>query len=360
MTEANRRNARKIYAGTLPIGGDAPISVQSMTNTPPHDLAACLAQVKALASAGCQLVRMTVPDREAVRVFAKVREEVEVPLCADIHFDYKMAIEAAAAGADKIRINPGNIGGNDRVKAVVEACRKRNIPIRIGVNGGSLEKEVLAQYGRATPEAMVESAARHVALLEALDFYDICISLKASDPARTIAANRMAAERFPYPLHLGVTEAGRGQSARLKSAVGIGALLAMGIGDTIRVSMTGDPVQEVAAGFEILKAAGRQTRGVNFVSCPTCGRCGVDLENIARSVEEKLSGVETDRVITVAIMGCAVNGPGEASSADVGIAAGKGEVLLFKQGKVLGKVPEEKAADALYSEVMAILRGDRE
>jgi len=351
----HRRTSRKIYAGSLAIGGDAPVSVQSMTNTPPGDLEACLAQVRALVDAGCQLVRMTVPDSEAVAVLAKVREQVDVPLCADIHFDYKMAIEAAAAGADKIRINPGNIGGADRVKAVVEACRAKGIPIRIGVNSGSLEKEVLAKFGKATPEAMVESAARHIALLEALDFADICLSLKSSDPQRTIAANLLAAERFPYPLHLGVTEAGRGQSASLKSAVGIGGLLAMGIGDTIRVSMTGDPVPEVAAGFAILQAAGRQTRGINIVSCPTCGRCGVDLEKIALLVEEKLAGVETDRVVTVAVMGCAVNGPGEAKSADVGIAAGKGEVLLFKEGKIIRRVPEAQAADALYSEVLSYL-----
>ena len=350
MFDFSAHTTRAIHAGSLTIGGGAPISVQSMTNTKTADVAASVAQVRALADAGCRLVRLAVPDMAAVRAFGQIREQSPVPLCADIHFDYHLALEVAAAGADKIRINPGNIGGEDHVRAVARACSARNIPIRIGVNSGSLEKPLLEKYG-ATPEAAVESAASHIAMLERWDFNDICLSIKMSDAGRTIRANLMAAERFPYPLHIGVTEAGRGQRGLLKSAAGIGGLLAMGIGDTIRVSLTGDPLEEAKAAYEILRAADRLPSGIRIVSCPTCGRTSVDLESLCDAVEKIADGIHTDKKLTVAVMGCVVNGPGEAREADVGLAGGKGDVLLFADGKNIGRYPPEEGLRRLEEEI---------
>ncbi len=350
MTDFSKRQTKQIHAGTLAIGGGARISVQSMTNTKTTDVAATLAQVRALAEAGCDLVRLAVPNQEAVRAFAEIRAASPVPLCADIHFDYRLAIESVAAGADKIRINPGNIGGADRVRAVADACRRRNVPIRIGVNSGSLERQLVEQYG-VTAEAAVESAARHIAMLEQCDFSDICLSIKLSDAGRTIRANLLAAERFPYPLHIGVTEAGRGTRGLLKSAAGIGGLLAMGVGETLRVSLTGDPLEEARAGYEILRAADRLPSGIRVVSCPTCGRTCVDLEAICADVERLVDSIQTEKLLTVAVMGCAVNGPGEAREADVGLAGGVGDFLLFADGQTIGRFPPEEAFRRLEEEL---------
>ena len=336
-----------IMVGNVKIGGGAPVSVQSMTNTKTEDVEATVRQIKLFESEGCQIARVAVPDMEAARAIAKIKERVNIPIVADIHFDYKLALEAAAAGVDKIRINPGNIGSEDKVKAVADQCRMKKIPIRIGVNGGSLEKEILAKYGKATPEAMFESAMGHVRLLNKFDFDDICISVKASDVPLTVASYRLLSSKTDYPLHLGVTEAGTEYMGIVKSAVGIGSLLLDGIGDTIRVSLTASPEREIPAAIAILKAAGKRSGGVNIVSCPTCGRCNIDLIPIAQEVEKRLKSC--DRDITVAVMGCAVNGPGEASAADFGIAGGKGEGLLFAKGEILKKVPMEKLVDELIS-----------
>ena len=337
---------KQINVGGVLIGGGAPVSIQSMTNTRTDDVAATLAQIRALASAGCQIVRVAVPDMEAARAVGKIKEESPLPVVVDIHFDYKLALEAIAAGADKVRINPGNIGGEDRVKAVADACRQRNIPIRIGVNGGSLEKELLAKYGRVCPEAMVESAFGHIKLLNKFDFDDICVSLKSSSVPMTMAAYRVMREQSDYPLHLGVTEAGTVRMGTLKSAVGIGGLLAMGVGDTLRVSLSADPVEEIYAARDILKAAGIRKDGAELVSCPTCGRTRINLIGLAGEVEERLKGV--DKPITVAVMGCVVNSPGEASAADCGIAGGVGEGLLFKKGEIIKKVPQDQLVDELF------------
>lgn len=337
---------KQISVGGVLIGGGAPVSIQSMTNTRTDDAQATLAQIRALATAGCDIVRVAVPDMEAARAVAKIKESSPIPVVVDIHFDYKLALEAIAAGADKVRINPGNIGGEDRVKAVADACRLHNIPIRIGVNGGSLEKNLLAKYGGVCPEAMVESAFGHIKLLNKFDFDDICISLKSSSVPMTMAAYRMMREQSDYPLHLGVTEAGTVRMGTLKSAVGIGGLLATGIGDTIRVSLSADPVEEIYAARDILKAAGIRKDGAELVSCPTCGRTRIDLISLAGEVEERLKGV--DKPITVAVMGCVVNGPGEASAADCGIAGGIGEGLLFKKGEIIKKVPQEQLVDELF------------
>lgn len=350
MTDFSKRQTRQIYAGTLAIGGGARISVQSMTNTKTTDVEASAAQVRALAGAGCDLVRLAVPDMAAARAFGRIREQSPVPLCADIHFDYRLAIEAVAAGADKIRINPGNIGGEDRVRAVAAACRSRGVPIRIGVNSGSLERSLVERYG-VTAEAAVESAARHIEMLERCDFSDICLSIKLSDAGRTIHANLLAAERFPYPLHIGVTEAGRGERGLLKSAAGIGGLLAMGVGETIRVSLTGDPLEEARAAYEILRAADRLESGVRVVSCPTCGRTCVDLESVCAAVEALADSIQTDKRLTVAVMGCAVNGPGEAREADVGLAGGNGDFLLFAGGETIGRFPPDEAFRRLEAEL---------
>ena len=338
---------KAIQVGGVTVGGGAPISIQSMTNTRTDDVEATLSQIRALAAAGCDIVRVAVPDMAAAKAVGKIKENCPLPLVVDIHFDYKLALEAIAAGADKVRINPGNIGGADKVKAVADACRQRGIPIRIGVNGGSLEKELLAKYGRVCPEAMVESAFGHIRLLQQFDFDDICISLKSSSVPITMKAYQLMSQQSNYPLHIGVTEAGTVQMGTLKSAVGIGGLLALGIGDTMRVSLSADPVQEVYAAREILKAAGIRREGAELVSCPTCGRTRIDLIALANEVEERLKGV--DKPITVAVMGCVVNGPGEASAADCGIAGGVGEGLLFKKGQIIKKVPQDQLVDELFA-----------
>ncbi|MBR5520272.1 MAG: flavodoxin-dependent (E)-4-hydroxy-3-methylbut-2-enyl-diphosphate synthase [Clostridia bacterium] len=350
MLDFTQKKTRQIHAGTLAIGGGAPISIQSMTNTKTTDVAASVAQIQALAAAGCDIVRLAVPDMAAARAFAAIREQSPVPLVADIHFDYRLAIESAYAGADKIRINPGNIGGQERVKAVADVCRARGIPIRIGVNSGSLERHLVEKYG-VTAEAAVESAARHIEMLEACDFTDICLSIKMSDAGRTIRANLLAAERFDYPLHIGVTEAGMGQRGLIKSAAGIGGLLAMGVGDTIRVSLTGDPLEEASAAYEILRAADRLESGFRVVSCPTCGRTCVDLVSLVKQVEALTDSIPTSKRLTVAVMGCAVNGPGEAREADVGLAGGAGDFLLFADGQTLGRYAPDAALKRLEEEL---------
>ena len=338
---------KAIQVGDVTVGGGAPISIQSMTNTRTDDVEATLSQIRALAAAGCDIVRVAVPDMAAAKAVGKIKENCPLPLVVDIHFDYKLALEAIAAGADKVRINPGNIGGADKVKVVADACRQRGIPIRIGVNGGSLEKELLAKYGRVCPEAMVESAFGHIRLLQQFDFDDICVSLKSSSVPITMKAYQLMSQQSNYPLHIGVTEAGTVRMGTLKSAVGIGGLLALGIGDTMRVSLSADPVQEVYAAREILKAAGIRQEGAELVSCPTCGRTRIDLIALANEVEERLKGV--DKPITVAVMGCVVNGPGEASAADCGIAGGVGEGLLFKKGQIIKKVPQDQLVDELFA-----------
>lgn len=338
---------KAIQVGDVTVGGGAPISIQSMTNTRTDDVEATLSQIRTLAAAGCDIVRVAVPDMAAAKAVGKIKENCPLPLVVDIHFDYKLALEAIAAGADKVRINPGNIGGADKVKAVADACRQRGIPIRIGVNGGSLEKELLAKYGRVCPEAMVESAFGHIRLLQQFDFDDICVSLKSSSVPITMKAYQLMSQQSNYPLHIGVTEAGTVRMGTLKSAVGIGGLLALGIGDTMRVSLSADPVQEVYAARDILKAAGIRREGAELVSCPTCGRTRIDLIALANEVEERLKGV--DKPITVAVMGCVVNGPGEASAADCGIAGGVGEGLLFKKGQIIKKVPQDQLVDELFA-----------
>ena len=338
---------RQIFVGGVPIGGGAPVTIQSMTNTRTDDVAATVAQIRRLAAAGCQIVRVAVPDLAAAKAVGAIKEQIDIPLVVDIHFDYKLALECAAAGCDKVRINPGNIGGEDRVRQVADACRRKGIPIRIGVNGGSLEKPILAKYGGVTPEALVESAFGHIRLLEKFDFTDICVSLKSSSVPVTMAAYRLMSEKSDYPLHLGVTETGTPRMGILKSAVGIGGLLALGIGDTIRGSLSADPVEEVYAARDILKAAGVRKDGPELVACPTCGRTRIDLIGLANEVEERLKSV--DKPITVAVMGCAVNGPGEASAADVGIAGGVGEGLLFRKGEIVKKVPQEALVDELFA-----------
>lgn len=337
---------KQIHVGGVPVGGGAPITIQSMCNTPTQDVEATLDQIRKLAAAGCEIIRVAVPDRSAARAVGKIREHSPIPVVVDIHFDYKLALEAIAAGADKVRINPGNIGGEDKVKAVADACRQKNIPIRIGVNGGSLEKSILARYGKICPEAMVESAFGHIRLLNKFDFDDICVSLKSSSVPITMKACQLMSQESNYPLHIGVTEAGTVKIGTLKSAVGIGGLLAMGIGDTMRVSLSADPVEEVYAARDILKAAGIRREGPELVSCPTCGRTRIDLIALANEVEERLKTV--DKPITVAVMGCAVNGPGEARSADCGIAGGIGEGLLFQKGEIVKKVPQERLVDELF------------
>ena len=336
---------RTINVGGVSIGGGSPVSIQSMTNTPTHDVEATLAQIRVLAAAGCEIVRVAVPDMAAAKAIGALKAGSPVPLVADIHFDYRLALEAAEQGIDKIRINPGNIGSSDRVEAVAKACRERGIPIRVGVNGGSLEKDLLAKYGGPTPEAMVDSALGHVRLLEKHGFEDICVSLKTSSVPATMHAYRLMAERYDYPLHLGVTEAGTREMGELKAAAGIGGLLALDIGDTLRVSLTADPVEEVYAARRILKAVGLRRVGPELISCPTCGRTQIDLIPMARRVEELLKRV--DKPITVAVMGCVVNGPGEARHADVGLAGGKGEGVLFQHGEIVARVPEDQLVPGL-------------
>lgn len=344
-----RRRCRKITAGNVEIGGDAPVSVQSMLNKPAHDVAGSVRQALALQEAGCQIIRAAVPDMESIQLIAALKEAVDVPIVADIHFDYRLALEAAAAGVDKIRINPGNIGDDSRVKAVADACRSRNIPIRIGVNAGSLEKEILAKYGRPTPEALRDSALYHAALLLKFDFEDIVLSMKSSHVPTMVRAYELTAEACDFPLHLGVTEAGTERMGVIKSCAGIGALLLQGIGDTIRVSLTADPVREVYAAYDLLKALDLNREGIQFVSCPTCGRTKIDLIGLADEAERRLAHCKKN--LKVAIMGCAVNGPGEAREADIGIAGGDGVGLLFKKGEIIRKVPEDRLIDELLNEI---------
>lgn len=340
---------KQVKVGNFVLGGGNPVRVQSMLNTPADDIEASVLQAKELEKAGCEIIRATVPTKEAVRTIAALKENINVPIVADIHFDYRMALESLYAGVDKIRINPGNIGSDERVKAVADECARRGVPIRIGVNSGSVEKEILAKYGSPCPEALVESALYHVSLLEKFDFNDIVISIKSSDVLTTSKAYRLIAQKTDYPLHLGVTEAGTERMGLIKSSAGIGSLLLDGIGDTIRVSLTAPPVNEVYAGFDILKATGVRKKGVNLVSCPTCGRTKIDLIGLANRVENALRNVDKD--ITVAVMGCIVNGPGEAKEADIGIAGGNGEGLIFRKGEILRKVPEDKLFDELIKEI---------
>lgn len=340
---------KKISVGGVMIGGGAPVAIQSMCNTKTENVEATVEQIHRLEEAGCEIIRVAVPDMAAAKAIGSIKSRISIPLVADIHFDYKLALECAAQGIDKIRINPGNIGGEDRVKAVVDACRAGNIPIRIGVNGGSLEKELLKKYGGVCAEALVDSAMGHVALLNKFDFDDICISVKCSSVPLTMAAYRLLSERCDYPLHLGVTEAGTPSMGMVKSAMGIGGLLCLGIGDTLRVTLTADPVEEIYAAKKILRAAGLRMDGPNLIACPTCGRTNIDLIPMAEEVERRL--MNCTKPITVAVMGCAVNGPGEASAADVGIAGGKGEGLLFKKGEILRKVPQDQLVDALMAEI---------
>ena len=348
-----RENTRKVRVGNRYLGGGSPVAIQSMLSVPSTDLEGSVKQAKALEQAGCEIVRIAVPDMAAVRLVDAIKQEISIPLVADIHFDYRLALECVAAGIDKIRINPGNIGEDSRVRQVANACREKGIPIRIGVNSGSVEKEILKKYGAPTPEALVESAMYHVSLLERYDFEDIVISLKSSDVKSTIAAYRLMAQRCSYPLHLGVTEAGTERMGLVKSAMGIGSLLCDGIGDTLRVSLTADPVREIAAAKDILLAAGLG-RGPKLVSCPTCGRTRIDLISLAGEVEKRLQTVEAP--ITVAVMGCIVNGPGEAREADIGIAGGVGEALLFRKGEILRKVPEERIVDELMAEIADMIQ----
>ena len=345
----NRRTCRTVMVGGGPMGGDAPITVQSMLNIPAHDRKGNVEQAKRLRDAGCEILRVAVPDAEAVHTVAAIKEAVSLPLVADIHFDYRLALEAAAAGADKIRINPGNIGGEDHVKAVATACRTRGLPIRIGVNAGSLEKDILAKYGHPTAEALRDSALYHASLLEKFDFNDIVISLKSSDVPTMVRAYELMAQACDYPLHLGVTEAGTERVGLIKSSAGIGALLLQGIGDTIRVSLTADPVREVQAGRDLLRSLGLRQGGASLVSCPTCGRTAIGLIPMAEEVERRLATV--DKPITVAVMGCVVNGPGEAREADIGLAGGRGIAVLFRKGEVLRTVDEADAVDALFAEI---------
>ena len=345
----NRRKTRQISIGSVKIGGDAPISVQSMANTKTHDINATVSQIRELEEAGCELVRVAVLNREDAEAIDSIKARIDIPLIEDIHFNHELALESVKRGVDALRINPGNIGERWKVEAVVNACKDKRIPIRIGVNAGSLEEDILEKYGYPTSEGMVESALRHIGILEELDFHDIKVSLKASDVPRTVEAYRLLSQKVDYPLHLGITEAGTSFSGAIKSSVGLGILLAKGIGDTIRVSLTADPVEEVKVGFEILKALQLRRKGVNIISCPTCGRMQIDLIKLAKEVEERLSHIKAS--LNVSILGCVVNGIGEAKEADVGIAGGKGQGLLFRKGEVIGKIKEEELADALVAEV---------
>ncbi len=344
-----RKITDRISIGNRQIGGGLPVLIQSMLNKPSYDIEGSVQQALALEKAGCEIVRAAVPDKEAVKLISALKEALTIPVVADIHFDYRLALACVDAGVDKVRINPGNIGGEDRVKQVVEKCTAHNVPIRIGVNSGSVEKGILAKYGSPTAEALCESALYHVKLLEKFDFHNIVVSLKSSDVQTTIEAYRLMSEKCNYPLHLGVTEAGTTRMGIIKSSVGIGALLSEGIGDTIRVSLTADPVEEIYAAKDILSALGLRKEGVQFVSCPTCGRTRIDLVGLANKVEEALRGVEKN--IKVAVMGCVVNGPGEAKEADIGLAGGDGCAVIFKKGEVIRKVSEEQALQALLEEI---------
>jgi len=351
-----RKLTKQIAVGRVKVGGGAPCSVQSMCSTDTRDVSATLAQINRLAEAGCEIVRCAVPDQDAAVALGRIKTASPLPVIADIHFDYRLALQVLGGGIDSLRLNPGNIGERWKVEEVVRAARERLVPIRIGVNAGSLEKELLERYGHPTAEAMVESALGHVRILEEFGYDQIKISLKASDVPKTVEAYRLLAAKVDYPLHIGITEAGTTFSGTIKSAVGLGILLSEGIGDTLRVSLTGDPVDEVRVGFEILKALDLRRRGINFVSCPTCGRCQINLIRVAEEVEARLHGL--DATYTVAVMGCVVNGPGEAREADFGIAGGKGEGLLFRHGEIVRKVAEADLADALVEEVLKAVKSE--
>lgn len=349
-----RRKSRTVAIGSVTIGGTHPVAVQSMTNTKTENVAATVDQIHRLTERGCEIIRCAVPTMEAAEALAAIKKQIAIPLVADIHFDYRLALQALESGVDALRLNPGNIGGRDRVEKVVTAAKERQIPIRIGVNAGSLPKDLLAKYGHPTAEAMVEAAWRHIHILEEMDYNNIVISLKAHDVPLTLEAYRLMAKECDYALHVGVTEAGTIHSGLIKSAVGIGTLLAEGIGDTIRVSLTGDPLAEIDAGFEILKSLGLRQHGPTLVSCPTCGRTSVSLEKMAKEVEARLATIPEP--ITVAVMGCVVNGPGEAREADVGIAGGCGEGLIFRKGEILRKVPEDRLVEELFNEIDTIIK----
>lgn len=349
-----RRKSRPVTIGRVTIGGTHPVAVQSMTNTKTENVAATVEQIHRLTERGCEIIRCAVPTLEAAKALADIRKQIAIPLVADIHFDYRLALQALESGVDALRLNPGNIGGRDRVEKVVTAAKTRQVPIRIGVNAGSLPRDLLAKYGHPSAQAMVEAAWRHIHILEEMDYNNIVISLKAHDVPLTLESYRLMARECDYPLHVGVTEAGTIHSGLIKSAVGIGTLLAEGIGDTIRVSLTGDPLAEIDAGFEILKSLGLRQHGPTLVSCPTCGRTSVSLEKMAREVETRLSHIR--QPITVAVMGCVVNGPGEAREADVGIAGGCGEGLIFRKGEILRKVPEDRLVEELFNEIDTIIK----
>ena len=348
-----QRNSRQINIGGVRVGGGAPVTVQSMTKTDTRDVAATVAQIKSLEKAGCDIVRLAVPDMEAALALGKIKKQTRIPIVSDIHFDYKLALEAVRQGVDGMRINPGNIGAKYRIKAVVDAVRERGIPIRIGVNSGSLEKDILRKHGSPTPEALAESAMRHVSILEDLDFMDIKISVKSTDVRKMIAAYRLLAEKTEYPLHLGVTEAGTYEMGTIKSSVGIGTLLAEGIGDTIRVSLTGDPADEIDVGLKILRSLGMRRNGIELISCPGCGRLEIDLMKLVKDVEGRIAGLELPRPVKIAILGCVVNGPGEASEADIGIAGGRGKGMLYKDGKLVRSFKEGEIVDELVKELEA-------
>lgn len=345
------RISKQIELGGIKVGGGAPVTVQSMTKTDTRDIAATVAQIKSLEKAGCDIVRLAVPDIDAAKSLGEIKKQTNIPIVSDIHFDYKLALEAVEQGVDGMRINPGNIGAKYRIKAVVDAVKERGIPIRIGVNSGSLEKDILKKHGSPTPEALAESAFRHVQILEDLDFTDIKISVKSTDVKKMIASYRLLAQRCEYPLHLGVTEAGTYEMGTIKSSIGIGTLLAEGIGDTIRVSLTGDPVDEIAVGFNILRSLGLRRNGIELISCPGCGRLEIDLMKLVKDVEDRIEDIELPRPIKVAILGCVVNGPGEASEADIGIAGGRGKGMLYKDGKLVRSFKEHQIVDELVKEL---------
>jgi len=345
------RNSRQIELGGVKVGGGAPVTVQSMTKTDTRDIAATVEQIKSLEKAGCDIVRLAVPDMDAAKSLGEIIKQTNIPIVSDIHFDYKLALEAVKQGVDGMRINPGNIGAKYRIKAVVDAVRERGIPIRIGVNSGSLEKDILKKHGSPTPAALAESAFRHVEILEDLDFRDIKISVKSTDVKKMIASYRILAEKCDYPLHLGVTEAGTYEMGTIKSSIGIGSLLAEGIGDTIRVSLTGDPVDEIVVGFNILRSLGLRRNGIELISCPGCGRLEIDLMKLVKDVEDRITDINLPRPIKVAILGCVVNGPGEASEADIGIAGGKGKGMLYKNGKFVRSFKESQIVDELVKEL---------
>jgi len=352
MDILKRRETKGVKVGPFIIGAGNPIRIQSMTTTRPSDLEGTLDQISKLEKEGCEIIRVAVPTLEDAKALKIIKKRINIPLVADIHFDYQLAIESIRNGVDKLRINPGNIGSEKKIKAVVEEAKKYNVPIRIGVNAGSLEKEILEKYGHPTPEAIVESAMKHIQILEALDFYEIIVSLKSSDVLETLRAYDLLSKKVNYPLHIGITEAGTKFGGTIKSSVGIGSLLVLGLGDTLRVSLTGNPVEEIRVAKGILKSLNLRSFGINIISCPTCGRCNIDLDRIATVIEKKLATI--DKNITVAIMGCAVNGPGEAKEADLGIAGGRNEAVLFKKGKIIRKIPESQIIEELIKEIEAI------